>query len=269
MISENVYFFFGLIISFVLACYTYLEISAHYRDILVKSKSYWQEQQGRLGIELSEYNNQLNTYSLVKRNCLKAVNLTESEHEQLDRFLRSLNNYKYFMCLSTLYYSVKVENYMIYRDRELKNNEMKSLLDLEKQTKCTMPDQQVHLCLLNTNHHELCSILRGFDGSIACNYDRLNGHYIVELRNNFKLQFVLHEYKYDGLNKKAKLNSGLLGYLLEVDLDLPKFMFYNDVPLLSNKTEDHFFLNYANIKFRLPADIVNYFMLVYPDLWYL
>ena len=54
--------------------------------------------------------------------------------------------------MSTLYYAVKIEDYLVYREHEL-NTHSKVQLEYEKSRKCILsnskPELEIHLCLLN------------------------------------------------------------------------------------------------------------------------
>ena len=251
---------FGLLVFHII----YTSFCSYYRDIYLNN------------LKLTQYLTLKNDNN--NQRCLKSeAYFTDNDTKELKNFLDFLNNfqYKYFLCFSTLFYAVKIEKYIVYREKDLTLNAIESLMESERSQKCLLETDSnkysinINLCLLNDkNHTNFCNYYTLMNKNCKCSYNYLNGEY--ELDCETRLKIIIHEYKiikkkyilfdkenYDDI---SILNAGLLGYLLKLNLDLPTYLFYN--------YENSYYLNYANNVFRLPSDVINYFMIFYSNLWY-
>ena len=245
-------------------------ISAHYRETYLKSE--------RLSKKLA-------SSSSSNSNCLKSKTyLKENDTLELNRFLEFLDNFKYkhFLCFSTLFYAVKIENYSVYREKELTVKAINDLMEAERRKKCLLESHKreneqliINMCILNDKEHEnFCNYYTLMNANCKCSYNYLNGEY--ELDCSTRIRVIIHEYKiikkkYLVFNKEnydeiSILNAGLIGYLFKLNLNLPTYLFYDDE---NNDSKNIFYLNYANNVFRLPSDVINYLMIFYTNLWYI
>lgn len=68
------------------------------------------------------------------------------------------------------------------------------------------------------------------------------------------------------LNGEVTLRQGLVEFLFgHEDFDLPSFFFYSKN---SRDTTRYNYVSYLNASVRLPADVINYFMIFYSNIWY-
>ena len=244
-------------------------ISTHYREKYLNSE--------KLIEKLS-----LNTSN---SNCQRSkTDLNDKDTFELSRFLEFLNDFKYkhFLCFSTLFYAVKIENYNVYREKELTVQAIEDLMEIEKSQKCLFDfhnkkesELNIDICLLNDKKEEnFCNYYTLLNKNCKCSYNYMNGEY--ELDCDTKIKVIIHEYKFikkrylifnkDNYDEISILNAGLLGYLFNLNLNLPTYLFFDDE---NNDLKNSYYLNYANNVFRLPADVINYFMIFYSNMWYL
>lgn len=152
----------------------------------------------------------------------------------------------------------------------------------------------LHLCFLGNelDSDNLCSLVEKYPGKrVTCYYDYISGEYSIDLNKDVKLMF--HEYQVglktwsylyniifkaksnesleeDGyLDEKARLNMGLIGMLFGNDyFNMPRYFFYNRM-IGGGEKREFLFLNYLTSAFRMPSEIVNYFMVFYSKIWYI
>lgn len=273
-----------IIVSLATLLYIHSIASLNYRENYIKTAIFMLKQR--------ESVQDANNFNIKTKSCLKTVNyLNENDVNELGNFLYFLNefNYKYFLCFSTLYYAVKIENYVAYRENELNTNQIKRLIIDENEKKCLLNEYEqltsqpnhinIDLCLLNDKKQKnFCNYYTHMNKNCKCNYYHLNGTYMLDCGT--KLNLKIHEYRvkrrffFEGAHQEfAELNAGLLGSLLNLNLNLPTYLFYAADHILNhnqkqNDYHNYYRLHYANNTIRLPSDILNYFMIFYPDLWY-
>lgn len=287
-----------LILILVLLNYYLLSnvIIINFRNSYFKTNGYWKDIEN----------------STESKNCQQSSSFNKSTLMQLNSFISYLNqkeDFNYFMCFSSLYYTVKVQGYDIFKSHlQQESFQNKNLFyNLKNKNKCVQkeymdnsgfsqkPISKIHLCYLNSYLREdsLCAVAKVFESEyqvdLNCKYNYFTGEYSISLNNEiqilfheYELDFKLFSYFYDSVlasnetfeknNKKyfensAQLNSGLLSWVFEVQyFDIPRNFFYSN---FETSKHDANFLNYLDTPFRLPSEIVNYFMIFYSKIWYL
>jgi hypothetical protein len=262
---------FFIIISIFILYFIHSIISLHYREKYLNSEKLFEK--------LSEVNK-----ITSNSNCQKSKeDLNKKDSFELNSFLEFLDNfkYKYFLCFSTLFYAVKIENYNVYREKELTIQAIENLMEVERTQKCLLkfPNKKenklnINICLLNDKKEEnFCNYYTMLNKNCKCSYNYFNGEY--ELDCNTKIKVIINEYKIikkkyliftkDNYDEISILNGGLLGYLFNLNLNLPTYLFFDEE---NNDLKNSYYLNYANNVFRLPSDVINYFMIFYSNIWY-
>ena len=272
--AENTFNALALFVflAFLFVILSFLTLS-EYRTSLFKSDSYWRDLQ-QSNKSACDSSNRLNPKSLL----------------DLNNFLRYMDknrHFSYFLCFSSLYYAVKIEQCDIFR-AVLNSSEFN--FNKKPRQSCILGSELngnydapavLHLCFIKFDEANICAWLSKFSTTLKCEFNLINGEYLVKLNAGF--HFRLHHYNFrfkSDMPENAKnssvefmlddtlaLDLGLYGHLLGSDyLDLPGRFFYSR----ENRQKSYFyFLNYLNATFRLPAEIIDYFMWFYPNVWFL
>lgn len=285
-------FKFYLILSmviFMLITLISVTVTLNYRNNLFKTNHYWTD----LAVLKSEkptiYTNKI---------CLKkSINIDTIE---LIRFMDYLNDqfyFNYFVCFSSLYFMVKVEEYRPYRSSLLTNKK----LFQNQNEKCIMGDNtnnqtNIHMCHLRQSKFSICKFVDRYNkinnANLNCNYNYLNGEYSIDINENIKLTFHEFRMKFKNIHSMIKyyLNTKIYGFHSSMDYDeyiddkasldngfmtnlfdtqyfsIPLYLFYTQQSRING---NYIYVNYANSTFRLPSDIVDYFMIFYSKIWFL
>jgi hypothetical protein len=194
--------------------------------------------------------------------------------------------------LVSSFYNLKNKNKCVLREEMADNFEaLNSNPNSDKKT------INLHLCNLKQKNVHLCELAKQFSDlnksgneEIKCEYNYLNGEYKIRLNSEISLTFHEFKLRYKNayyfwttlvnaidekaihlheqvLDDEAKAQIGFIDLLFtSSSFDLPVYFFYNH----KNQIKKNFFyLNYLNASIRLPAEVVNYFMVYYPKIWYL
>ena len=246
-----------------------------YRLKLLKPTDYWRQQTSQ------------------KSNCVK--NVDEKSQSQLELIIEMFNSQKlnYFLCFSSLFLTVKLENNGVFQSQYNNSNfnELNNYYKAKNRQDCSRHDTTealsplAHVCLLREeNFTNICGLLATSESvwssghsQVACSYNVWNGEYVIEIDSLIRL--VVHEYESaapdssfmeeNNLNDKARLRLGLMQYLFGAQFHaMPLYFFYAPSQQQPQQTK-FFYLNYLGAPFRLPSETVNYFMIFYSDLWYI
>ena len=272
-----------------------------YKQDLFKTNDFWQRMQIR-------------KLELRNKNCKKSSRIQTSNLLDLTQFMRFFNNQtqiNYFLCFSSLYFTVKIEKYDVYRVKanETQFDLIENFYRYRSNNRCieandhsmlnyllylnfdlmSSIETKIHLCIIKNKNVNICDMVKEFSRNIDCTYNYWNGEHVIRLNPNIKL--VIHEYEvkakekfyswyFDDVenekkldihagetNPKASLNAGFSGRVFNTDyFDLPIHFFYTK----RNRIDKYFnFINYLNASFKLPSEIINYFMIFYSKIWYL
>ena len=90
---------------------------------------------------------------------------------------------------------------------------------------------------------------------------------MIDYNFNTKVYGLHSPLQYDKyIDDYASLNNGFLTNLFDTQYySIPLYMFYTRQ---SKIIDNYINLNYANSTFRMPSDIVNYFMIFYSKIWF-
>ena len=282
------YIVFSLVL-FMLITLISVNISLRYRNNLFKTNQYWTELSALKSQNSNIYSNKI---------CVK--NTTSLNTFELNRFIDYLNGqyyFNYFVCFSSLYFIVKVEEYKPYRNSFF---DKKRLTNFDSNSKCIMSENMndqtnIHMCYLKESKLSICGFVNRYNKiystKLNCDYNYFNGEYSIHIDGNVKLTY--HEFRmkfksissmiHYNLNTKvyglhsplqydkyiddyASLNNGFLTNLFDTQYySIPLYMFYTRQ---SKIIDNYVNVNYANSTFRLPSDIVNYFMIFYSKIWF-
>jgi hypothetical protein len=277
------------LVLFMLITLISINLSLTYRNNLFKTNQYWTELSTLKYQKPNLYSNKI---------CLKNKNSLNTF--ELNRFMDYLNGqyyFNYFVCFSSLYFMVKVEEYKPYRNAFF---EKKRYTFSNSNNKCLMSENMndlmnIHMCYLKESKLNICGFVNRYNKmhltKLNCDYNYFNGEYSIHIDDQVKLTY--HEFKMKfkniysmlqyNLNKKvyglyspmqydkyiddyASLNNGFLTNLFDTQYySLPLYLFYTRQ---SKIIDNYIIVNYANSTFRLPSDIVNYFMIFYPKIWF-
>lgn len=252
----------------------------------------------------------LNMQKQNRKECATKYSLNQTSLNLLEEMMHFLNHksdFNYFMCFSSLYYAVKVENYDVFNS-DISQNIFyaKNYFYLQKsEQKCVKTEfglsekgtnkTELHLCYLNTflKEKSLCDVVNILEMKHNrvkfCDYNRLTGEYKVII--NDEIEIIFHEYHLD-LNSYNFFNffnffeSDRNATDLEVEfLDenaklnqgwLGKIFFnqYFSLPrhffyskLNTSRVRSNF-VNYLGVPIRLPSEVINYFMIFFSEIWY-
>jgi hypothetical protein len=288
--DSNLKFYIVLsLVLFMLITLISVNVSLSYRNNLFKTNQYW--------TELSALKSQ-NSNIYFNKTCVQ--NTSNLNTFELNRFMDYLNGqyyFNYFVCFSSLYFMVKIEEYKPYRNSFY---DKKRLMFPNSNSKCIMTENMndqinIHMCYLKESKFNICGFVNRYNKKyftkINCDYNYFNGEYSIYIDDHVKLTY--HEFKMKfknifsilqyNLNTKvyglhsplqydkyiddyASLNNGLLTNLFDTQYySIPLYMFYTRQ---SKIIDNYINLNYANSTFRMPSDIVNYFMIFYSKIWF-
>lgn len=292
-IKYSIVITFIFLINYFLSSYVIL---LNYKNNLIKTDPFWNNLQLR---EAETKCKQSSSYNQTNLDELKLFMDSLNKNKDLN----------YFLCFSSLYYTAKVEKYDVFRASldQSSFDVRNSFYNFKNKDKCVLEETlfhyddendsksytsfNLHLCFLNNDLTEdLCdSLSNSIASGMECDYSYVSGEYTVRINEDVKLSF--HEYElgfksalfyydyffsnsgnssfnYDQyIDDKASLNMGLVGKLFGNEyFNIPKYFFYNRDSI--DRREFHF-LNYLNAAFRLPSEVVNYFMLFYPKIWFI
>ena len=231
--------------------------------------------------------------------CFSSLYFT-TKLENYDVFRARLNESKFNQLND--FYKIKNRNKCIETEFSCRrNNGFESALETRVNV---LHNSKIHICMLKENHKNTCDfIVESFKATnqnninLNCVYNIWNGEY--ELRVSAHLKLIIHEYEATSMTStrlsywklqpwwwfpirsnetslnseekadddNAKLKMGLIEYLFGVDFfEVPLYFFYNQE---SRNEQNYYYVNYLGLPFRLPSEIVNYFMLFYSKTWYL
>jgi hypothetical protein len=221
----------------------YLSWTVHnlkdYKQNLLRDELFWNKTK-------ANYQSQLNCSASFKLAELRAFNLTSD----LQLFVDYLNNHEsatfdYFLCFSSLYYAVKIENYDTFR-ANLSNREQferkSNFYNLKNIKKCYLESEKinfientkryvdVHLCYLSRNRSQssdVCRLVDKFNSIYAptnskqrqiakCSYNFVNGEYSVKLKKYIKI--VFHEYSSRKYNGESAVWDGFMRSFVVVEI---------------------------------------------------
>lgn len=256
-----------------------------------------------------------NDYWLVlaqreKGNCLSESAFDQKTlitfKEMIDYF-NNKHDFNYFMCFSSLYYSIKIANYEFFSDFiDQKSFSYQNSSNYKRnQQKCVHQEfysiyqkltikTRLQLCYLKTVMKEksLCGFIEKFESlykrNVACEFNRMTGESVVNV--NQEIEIIFYEYNIDldpfrflkdSFNSKqnqtdiqlelfqenAKLNQGWMGKIFINHFFSLPRHFFYS-KFYTSKVKSNF-LNYLGAPIRLPSDIINFFMIFYSSIWYL
>lgn len=167
-------------------------------------------------------------------------------------------------------------------------------------------ESKIHLCVLNEDSSSICLILTSnFNKNLPananklnCNYNMWNGEYTLTFDDS-RIKLIIHEYEptfkleksiqlsfwklqswwtystnrlrnteksRETLKGEVTLRQGFVELFFgHENFNMPSFFFYEK----TNKNSRIFnYISYLNTPIRLPADVINYFMIFYENIWY-
>ena len=245
-----------------------------------------------------------------KDNCLSNTAFEQKTlitFKELIDYFNKKRDFNYFMCFSSLYYSIKIANYEVFSDIVDQNSfsYKNSRNFVRNQQKCVHQEfcsiyqkstikTRLQLCYLKTflKEKSLCDVVKKFESlfkrTVACEFNFLTGESVVKVNQEVELIFYEYDIGLDPLRflagsfyskqdqtdiqvelfqENAKLNQGWLGKICMNQFFNLPRHFFYS-KFYTSKVKSNF-LNYLGAPIRLPSDIINYFMIFYSSIWYI
>lgn len=244
-----------------------------------------------------------------RKNCTTKSAFNQStlnKFKDIIEYFNKKHDLNYFMCFSSLYFTVKVEGYDVFNSK-IENilDNKNSIYNRRSEHKCVHQEfslnisqtsirkTRIHLCYLGTFLKEkyFCDVVQKFESfykiGANCEYNQMTGEYMIMIGK--EIQLIFHEYnigfkslkflsdsffskekKTDNdvefFEENAHLNQGLLGKIFPNQYFTLPRHFFYSKFYTSDVKSNY--VNYLGVPIRLPSEIINYFMLFYSSIWY-